>query len=273
MATLIVSSNSNPVYLDFIDIQRQLCHVLGIKLFVCKCGMERWNFSAQGIDIPSIEGVPDVFVSQVSRFLIPAYFPEELFIVGDIDMLFLDKGYLNGLLKTKLNSHALTFVDSNTYESVLRFPMCYIIGFGNVFNIITKVGECNFDAFNEAVQRIYWEFGDWTGDEYYFTQCALLNSQKITIEHLNVRVKKGFANRRFLKGRINRDNWKYSRIKLLLNCYKDVHCLRPIGNNLDELKHLLNFIYCDLNYYKYIKYEYTRIFKGVPNLFPNFPLR
>lgn len=268
MATLIVSSDLNPIYLDFIEIQKNSCQSVNLDLFICKCGCVEWKLGDDYIEIPRIDGVPDVFVSLVSRFLIPCFFEEELFVVGDIDMLFLNKNFVKNIVSISTQNSGITFVDSNTYESVLRFASCYTVGFGKYFNLIFNLEDKSFDSFKNVIQRLYWEFEGWTGDELLMTQYALMNSENMNILHYNVRKRYGK-----IKGRINRDSWKYSRLFLFFNLYIDAHCVRPIGNNQQKLKHLFNYILCDLNGFEYFKFEIRRLLGKEKDLFEGYPQR
>ena len=126
--TLIYSSNLNPVYVKFSILQEEVCRHLGLDSFFCKSGAPEWSVDDRQACLPSIEGVPDVFVAQVARYILPAFFPDRTFIVGDVDMLFLSRRFVQGLKRRIQGLEGLMLMDSDTYQHVLRFPCCYYIG-------------------------------------------------------------------------------------------------------------------------------------------------
>lgn len=267
--TLIYSSNLNPVYVKFSILQEEVCKHLGMRSFFCKSGAPEWSVTENEACLPSIEGVPDVFVAQVSRYILPAFFPDRMFIVGDVDMLFLSRRFTDRLQKRISGLQGLMLMDSDTYEHVLRFPCCYYIGTGRVFAEILGLKEVNRDSVEELIRRIWSRNEGWTGDEYFFSEAAQLASNRIEITHYNQRVKTIFGRREKLKGRINRSNWRYTRLGLISGKYIDVHCVRPIEQHIPDLRHIFNYVYCGLNGWRYLKYEFARIFRRKPDLFPD----
>lgn len=267
--TLIYSSNLNPVYMKFAVLQEAVCSHLGLQPFFCRSGSTTWSISDCEANLPSIEGVPDVFVAQVARYIIPSFFPDRDFIVGDIDMLFLSRRYVNRLKRIVQSNTGLIQTDSDTYNNVLRSPCCYYVGKGKVFAEIIGLREPVWEEVAQLICRI-WERGEgWTGDEYFFSEAAWLASDRIAISTHNRRVPKIFAQKGKLRGRINRSDWSYSRMGLVMGRYIDVHCLRPIEHNVDNLRHVFNYVYCGLDGFRFLRYEFSRIFLGAPDLFPS----
>ena len=267
--TLIYSSNLNPVYMKFAVLQEEVCAHLGMAPFFCKSGAHDWYISDREAHLPSIDGVPDIFVAQVARYIIPAFFPERDFIVGDIDMLFLSRRYVSRLKKVIQNNRGLIQTDTDIYNNVLRAPCCYYVGKGRVFADILGLSEPKWEDIAELIRQIWSRGEGWTGDEYFFSEAAWLASDRIPISQLNGRVPRLMGQRTQLKGRINRSNWRYTRFGLIMGGYIDVHCLRPIEHNIHQLRHLFNYIYCGLNGTRYLKYEICRVFRGAPDLFPS----
>jgi hypothetical protein len=268
--TLIYSSNLNPVYTKFAVLQEEVCTHLGLATYFCKSGASECYISDKEAHLPSIEGVPDVFVAQVARYIMPAFFPERDFIVGDIDMLFLSRRYVSRLKKIIEHNRGLIQTDTDIYNNVLRAPCCYYVGKGSVFADILGLHHPTWEDVAALIRQIWLRGEGWTGDEYFFSEAAWLASDRIPIAQLNGRVPRLFGNRTRLKGRINRSNWRYSRLGLIMGGYIDVHCLRPIEHNIHQLRHLFNFAYCGLNGMRYLRYELSRVFLGAPDLFPSF---
>jgi len=266
--TLIYSSNLNPVYTKFAVLQEEVCAHLGLATYFCKSGASTWYIDEREAHLPSIDGVPDVFVAQVARYIMPAFFPDRDFIVGDIDMLFLSRRYVHRLKKVIESNTGLIQTDTDIYCNVLRAPCCYYVGKGRVFADILGLCEPEWDDVVTLIRQIWSRGEGWTGDEYFFSEAAWLASDRIPISHLNGRVPRLFGHRTRLRGRINRSNWRYTRLGLIMGGYIDAHCLRPIEHNINHLRHLFNYVYCGLNGLRYLRYEFSRIFLGAPDLFP-----
>lgn len=266
--TLIYSSNQNPVYARFSILQEEACKHLGFQTFFCSSGADRWELRDGGVDIPSIDGIPDVFISQVARYIIPAFFPEREFLVGDIDMLILSRKHASNMSRYIQSHEGLVLIDSDTYRDVLRYPCCYYGGKGKVFANILGLNDPTWGDVVELIKMI-WDRGEgWTGDEFYFSEMAQLASVRVPVSHFNMRVSTPFGRRKKLKGRINRSDWKYNRLALFLDSYIDAHCVRPIEENITGLRHVFNYVYSGLDGRRYLRYELLRVFRGAPDLFP-----
>lgn len=266
--TLIYSSNLNPVYVKFSILQEEVCRHLGLDPFFCKSGAPEWSVDDRQACLPSIEGVPDVFVAQVSRYILPAFFPDRTFIVGDVDMLFLSRRFVQGLKRRIQGLEGLMLMDSDTYQHVLRFPCCYYIGKGRVFADILGLSDPKWPDVEQLIRDIWSRGEGWTGDEYFFSEAAQLASARIPVAHHNHRVKTWMGRRSKLMGRINRSDWRYTRLGLMMGRYIDVHCVRPIETHIPDLRHIFNYVYCGLDGSRYLRYELSRIFRGTPDLFP-----
>lgn len=267
--TLIYSSNRNPVYARFSILQEEACRHLGLKTFFCQSGAETWSLREDGADLPPIEGVPDVFISQVARYILPAFFPEREFLVGDIDMLILSRKHAQRV-SSRIRSHdGLLLIDSDTYHNLLRYPCCYYGGKGKVFAEVLGLKDPSWEGDVVPLIRDIWGRGDgWTGDEYYFSEAAQLASKRVSVAHFNERVSTPFGRRGKLKGRINRSDWRFNRLGLFTESYIDAHCVRPIEENIDRLRHVFNYLYSGLDGRRYMMFELSRFLRGTPDLFP-----
>lgn len=266
---LIVSSDKNPSYLGFVKIQEQVCKNVGLDFFLCRTGCKSWSLSENKVEVPKIYGIPDIFVAQVIRYIIPAFFPDKKFIVGDIDMIFLSKNYIKNLINLVNHDESFWLIDSNRYqyENILRFPCCYYLATGEKFAKILKLKKPNWNNCKNLIKAIWARGEGWGSDEFFISEAILLASSSIVVRHYNKRHNSSFNKGAYPKGRINRSNWKYSRIGLFLNSYIDAHMLRPIENHINELRHILNYVYCGMNGYTYLKYEISRFFKKRDDLF------
>ena len=269
---LIVAANRGSDYLTYETVQKQVCNALDIDLVVCETGAPLFKVEPGRINIPPVEGVSDIFVAQVIRFIAPCFFPERYCILGDIDMLFLSRRFVNKMLQfASARKDGITLVDSDTYRNILRFPMCYYLGYGIVFSGVIDLNTYpEFQKIETFIKELQNRGEGWTTDEYFLAESLQLKKDISPVYHWNSRIKTPFGvNRTKLYGRINRNRFKYSRFLLMLNYYIDAHSLVPIRDNTAQLCHLLNYVYSDLNGWKFFKYELKRLSGRQHDLFPS----
>jgi hypothetical protein len=97
---VIFGVDDNPLYADFWPIQAKLCtELLGITPVLFKITDNETDFYHDGnglvknIDKESCPGIITSFLSQIVRMYGTKYFPNEVCITGDIDMLMFSKTY------------------------------------------------------------------------------------------------------------------------------------------------------------------------------------
>jgi len=187
------------------------------------------------VKTPLIDGISSGFIAQVIRFIIPCLFPEEVSIIGDIDMIPLKKDYFTKNIENYDNDSILIF-SSDAYPTELRYPMCYIAAKGKYFQEIIGLKNTDPVTVESFIRDLYALDKKWHTDELFFAEQL----------HRSPLLKKTiFLNRGWnpmAKNRIDRSSWKYSKPGLFFNKYIDVHCLRPMDLHLKQLKNIIEYV-------------------------------
>jgi len=187
------------------------------------------------IKIPEIEGIPSGFISQVVRFIVPCMFPEEVSVIGDIDMIPLNKSYFTKNI-TQYNNDDVLIFSSDAYPTELRYPMCYIATKGKYFQEIIGLKNTDQDTVESFIKDLHSLNKKWDTDELFFAE----QLHKSRFLDKTVFLKRGWNP--MAKNRIDRSHWKYSKFGLFFNQYIDVHCLRPMDKHLKELKNIGDYV-------------------------------
>lgn len=187
------------------------------------------------IKVPQIEGISCGFISQVIRFIIPCMYPEEVSVIGDIDMIPLNKDYFTKNI-AQTDDDDIVIFSSDAYPTELRYPMCYIAAKGKYFQEIIGLKNTEPATVDSFIKDLHALDMKWDTDELFFAaqlhKSALLS--KIVL------LKRGWSP--MAKNRIDRSHWKYSRLGLFFNKYIDVHCLRPMDEHLKQLENIIEYV-------------------------------
>jgi len=231
-ATVIFSSNDNPLYSDFVEPVTKAWQNLGFEVHAeiltdVKCFVPH-------------EEIPAGNQAQMIRAILPALYPEKVFLLSDVDMLPLNSTYFQKAVEL-LNDNEIVNVSADAYPGQLRLPICYFIGKGSTFSRVTGVNTVDDIS---AVMRRWWSQGHgWASDEICFTAelAESVKSGKVRFT--------GYA-RGWTQGRahhrIDRDIWVYDRDALSAGAYLDSHMLRPLTSNIEHLAPLFQSVGVDL---------------------------
>ena len=169
-----------------------------------------------------IEGIPTSLQAQTIRLLLPAYFPDDVCIISDIDMIPLNREYF---IDSVAGLPEDTFVVYREVAAIPKFPMCYIAAKGSVFKEVFHINDV------AAIKDIitYWHSLNigWNTDERVLYHCLLqwpLYEKKcIRLGHEAVR-------------RIDRYwGWQPDDQLLEQGYYIDAHCPRPYSAHKKEI--------------------------------------
>jgi hypothetical protein len=301
---VIFSFDGNPLYSDFWEIQCKLVRkILGAEpvLFYITDEDSDFYFDGNGL-VKKINknNCPDIitsFQSQIIRMFATKYFPEEICLTADIDMLMIGEEYFLGQIKD-IDNDDLVIYDSKAYDVERpecqdpslhcheRYPICYIAGKGKTFNKILGTDE-SFEEYADKLQKLML---DWGTDEIYFGR------QVNNFEH-NVKIHKLVRNYNSpwrAEKRIDRHNFPVELkieneinaqikdglydLELLRNgYYVDVHCPRPYCDYKAEINKVVeislalkNFMFklgVKYNTDKVLHHRFDRIY---PKFLDNF---
>ena len=267
---VIFAVDDNPLYQGFWEIQSKICKELfGITPVLFKITDNESDFYDDGnglvknIDKESCPGIITSFLSQVIRMYGTKYFPDEVCITGDIDMIMINKNYFIDNVSNFSNDDLVLF-DAGAYdpnreecndESLFageRYPICYAAAKGSTFNKILDTDR----PFPQYAHELGLLRLGWGTDEIYFGR------QVNKFEH-EINVHKIYRPRRngwIVEDRIDRHNFpidftnekekeynkKYGNYRedLLMNGYYiDAHCPRPYDECKREIDELVELIF------------------------------
>lgn len=175
-----------------------------------------------------IPGVPTWFYAQIVRLLFPAYYPNDICMISDIDMLPLNRNYFEQSMEFITDPAALViFRDKSAPD---RYPMCYIVGRGATFQELFNLE--NLDQIPNRVAEWFKLGLDWYTDETVLYR-AITNWSKY---HTHV-AKLGYGDEQETD-RICRSKWQYDLDRLRSGGYVDAHLPRPYCKHVAEIEQL-----------------------------------
>jgi hypothetical protein len=232
----IVSSDCNPMYLDFWPIVRdlwiKLIKIKPILVLISDKDLITHNDDHIIHEVKSVDGHSKAFQSQIVRMYITKYYSDSICITSDIDMLPLSHEYFNNITN-EFDDNSLVILSSDAYQSA-RYPLCYNVAKGYTFN---EVLDLNCD-FSEYCDRLSKYIQGWDTDELYFGKCVNGFPDKERI----VLLKRGWING-MAKNRIDRAYWRYNIELLRSGNYIDCHSLRPYSTYKEEVDKLINILW------------------------------
>ena len=140
----IVSSNNNPLYLDFWPIVRNAWLRLDITPVLVLIGEHNGITNDNGGIIHRIKEVPNVdsgFQAQISRMYVPKLYANDVCITSDIDMLPINYNYFHNF--EQYNEDQILILSADATDFSGRYPMCYNVAKGEMYNKILDL-ECTF---------------------------------------------------------------------------------------------------------------------------------
>lgn len=227
----IVSSDNNPMYLDFWPIVRDLwINLIKIKpILVLISDKDKVTDNGDHIihEIKSVDNVSTAFQSQVVRMYITKYYSDYVCITSDIDMLPLSYKYFNKIVEDYTNDD-IVILSSDAY-TIDRYPLCYNVATGKVFNDILDL-NCSFSDYCDRLLKYN---QGWDTDELYFGEC--ISKYNGNTELLTRGWSMGMA-----LSRIDRVFWRYDIQTLKDGDYIDCHSLRPYTTYKEQVDKLIH---------------------------------
>lgn len=255
---VIFGVDDNPLYGDFWPIQAKLVkEVLGAEPVLFHITNESSNFYNDGhglvkkIDKDTCPGIITSFLSQVIRMYATKYFPDEICMPSDIDMLILNKDWFIEQIKD-IDNESLVIMGEGGYKSEdNRYPICYNIGTGSTFN---KILGTNI-PFPLYAHKLGLLKQGWDTDELYFGDKVNNTNHGINVYKFK-RPRNSFNS---CLDRIDRHNFPvqleyqgeieaqqrdgvYNPEKLKEGYYIDAHCPRPYSKYKDAIEEVANII-------------------------------
>jgi len=172
ISKVIFGLDDNPIYADFWPIQAKLVReVLKAEPVLFHITNEDSDFykDAHGgivkkINKNNCSDIITSFQSQVVRMYATKYFPDEICLTADIDMLMISEDYFVKQIEN-IDDESLIIMDSKAYDLERiecqnhnescenRYPICYIIGKGKNFNKVLKITFVILSRFSVEKKR------------------------------------------------------------------------------------------------------------------------
>jgi len=251
---IIFAVDDNPKYSNLWKINSEICKkVLGITPVLFHITEEDSDFyeDEYGI-VKKIKRLPNHstgFQSQIYRMYGTKYFPDEVCITSDIDMLTINKSYITDQIKHFNENDFIVYTsdgyDKNRPECVdiycdPRVSMCYNAGKGSTFNEIFNTERSFFDFANE-VRETYWQEHDC--DELFLgTKISnFINQNRIK------RLRRGYRSPFICPKRIERPPNEnlfnvYNETDIKNGNIVDIHLSRPYSKHKIEIDKLRRII-------------------------------
>jgi hypothetical protein len=239
----VVSSNSNPEYLDFWPyVARAWKNLIGLEpvlLYIDKDAPPEWvHDHGKVLYFQSIDEWDIVQQSQCIRFW-AAKVLDAPFIISDMDMLPISKDYYlknAELIGDKgIISYSSDIIKYRWYRTNPQYPMCYLAGDPQSFIDILSLIELDHKIFLRRL--MYMSIRSGTDQKMFYNQT--LKNRSIPVKHLE----RGWIEEKYATGRLDKVIWPKSGYNATE--YIDCHLPRPLSANLGICKELFNKLNID----------------------------
>lgn len=249
----IVSTDNNPVYYEFWPLVAKAWQNIEIEPTVAVVGNLNLNYAFGTIlKFPLMPEIPSDFVAQVIRFIIPCFYPEEVSIISDMDMVPLNRDYFKKNI-SQYNDDQILIFSSDAYKAELRYPMCYIAAKGKYFQEIIGLDNLRLETIVVFIRELYALNKKWDTDELFFAD----QLHKSTLLGNTVFLKRNGWDP-FAENRIDRVKWQYSKFGLTNEKYIDAHCLRPLHENAAKVRDIFDYVEKSSDGKKYLKHLFKK---------------
>jgi hypothetical protein len=223
----VVSSNSNPEYLDFWPYVAKAWQRIGIEpvlLYIDSTDLPH-NMAEYGryYNLRSISEWNIIQQAQSIRFW-AAKLLDAPFIISDMDMLPISKEYYqNGVRdasEDQIVSYSSDVIKYRWYKKNPQYPMCYLAGHPQSFIDLLEMNESDHNDFLRRLMGLNIPQG--TDQKFFYNQSLKFPER---IKHLE----RGWIQERYAQGRLDKVVWP--NIDYNVNEYIDCHLPRPLSSN------------------------------------------
>ena len=238
----VVSSDSNPEYLDFWPYVAKAWKRIEIEpvlLYIDKQTPPDWVH--QYGHVIYLESIPEWSIAQQAQCI--RFWAAKLldypFIISDIDMLPIsEKYYKNGVASIGdkgIVSYSSDIIKYRWYVNNPQYPMCYIAGDSKSFSDLLEMNDNSHQDFLRRLMKMNIRFG--TDQKFFYNQSV--KNKHIAIKHLE----RGWIEEKYATGRLDKVIWPKTDYNA--DEYIDCHLPRPLSSNIGICKELFNKIRID----------------------------
>jgi len=231
---VILSTNNNPLYLEFWPVVAPLWEARGLRPTLALIADENCPIDTSLGDVirfPPLPDVPEPLQAQVIRLFLPSLFPEEGCLISDIDMLPISPSYFKEGASGCPEEGFLVYRDGAEGYDGMKFPMCYVAAKGRVFSDIFQV--FSLEEISERIREWARQGYGWNTDEVMLYRSAIAWEKN---GGLIVRLGHGAG------GRLDRGNWQTDISSIRISDYIDCHCPRPYSDYQDSIDPIVEAI-------------------------------
>ena len=272
----IIFASDDSHFLDFWEIQSKVCkEILGIQPVLFHITDSESDFYDDGFGlvkkIKKIDSITTGVLAAIGRMFFTKYFPDEVCLVSDIDMLLIDKDYLQNSIKN-IDDDSLVIYVSDAYDKkreealeyhnreyfpkdmVQLYPYHLNAAKGKIFGKILET-DCTFEDYINRHQLIGDKKLFWGVDEYYFSQAVNNFENDINV----VKLTRGYKSPWRCEKRLERHkfpvklNWEseiqaqkeegvYNIGDILNKKYVEINCPRPYNQYKQEIDKVVDII-------------------------------
>ena len=234
----VVSSNSNPEYLDFwpyvAKAWKGLIGLDPVLLYIDSNPPADWVYDHGKVYYLEARNDWDIAQqAQCIRFW-AARLLDSPFIISDIDMLPISKDYYINHAEyigdSGLISYSSDIINYRWYKTNPQYPMCYLAGDNSSFIDLLDLNDNNHSDFLLRLKRMNIRSG--TDQKFFYNQ--LTRKRFSNIKHLE----RGWVEEKYATRRLDKVIWPKSDYNA--HEYIDCHLPRPLSSNRDICKVLFN---------------------------------
>jgi len=259
---VIISSNDNPDYLEFVKIVgpawKKLTGITPDLIYVSNKSEEEYSWMKEYVNVHQVEdkpNIPSANQAQASRMMFATLCGQDVCMLSDLDMLPLSGDYFNSIVEP-VHEDKIAFVGGNAYTEQYMSPICYMVAKGDTFAEIINPGKL---PYNDLLDSYVVYKGSKppcsivypsTGPENRFCDESLFSDflKKWTFKDSRTLEvgRKWDRSTNIAVGRIDRANWEES-LKILDDgkCI-DAHMVRPLSKNISKIKPLTDYLGIEL---------------------------
>lgn len=238
----VVSSDSNPEYLDFWPYVAKAWKRIGIEpvlLYIDKQTPPE-SIHEHG-KVIYLESIPEWSIAQQAQCIRfwAAKLLDSPFIISDIDMLPISREYYkNGVASIGdkgVVSYSSDIIKYRWYRTNPQYPMCYLAGDSKSFIDLLEMNDNSHQDFLRRLIKMNIRFG--TDQKFFYNQSV--KNKHIAIKHLE----RGWIEEKYATGRLDKAIWPKTDYNA--DEYIDCHLPRPLSSNIGICKELFNKIRID----------------------------
>jgi hypothetical protein len=242
ISKVILSSDSNPKYLDFWPyVSKAWKELIGIEPVLFFIGpinrVPELQSHGTVIHVEESSSWDIVNQAQCVRLWGATRFPDECVIISDMDMLPISKTYFLEQVKdidpNFFISYTSDVLNFGFYKRIPQFPMCYLAGSGKTFSEILELKETDcWKIFMGKMKDSHLGYG--TDQKYFYSKYLKWEGKSTRY----IGLERGWIGGKIAKDRLDKVSWPIRDYDPFI--YSDCHLPIPLMQEKDKCEELFN---------------------------------